>query len=87
MEKRGMNLREIVKQYLEANGFDGLYREGCGCRRDDLFPCDNPTAECQAGCYMTCAECDPDECDYPQWTKTKTFFCIGPDKPLRKEAT
>jgi hypothetical protein len=33
---------EIVKQYLEDNGYDGLYDpdnddEGCGCLNNDLF--------------------------------------------------
>jgi hypothetical protein len=32
---------KIVKAYLEANGYDGLYyiEDECGCYKDDLAPC------------------------------------------------
>lgn len=37
-----MTVREIVKEYLEKNGYDGLYNEdedGCGCELDDFMHC------------------------------------------------
>ena len=34
-----MTVEEIVKDYLGKNGYDGLCREGCGCRLDDFMPC------------------------------------------------
>ena len=36
-----MNIQDIVKKYLEENGYDGLYDPDnpCGCSKDDLFPC------------------------------------------------
>ncbi len=37
-----MDLREIVKAGLEANGYDCLCGEGCGCDIDDLMPCGEP---------------------------------------------
>lgn len=45
--------QEIIKIYLENNGFDGLYNSTaeCGCLLDDLMPCENPSPNCQAG-YM-----------------------------------
>jgi len=38
-----MNLKQIIKEYIEKNGFDGLLNqdEECGCLIDDLFPCTN----------------------------------------------
>lgn len=36
-----MNTKEIVKEYLKNNGYDGLINENgdCGCLIDDLVPC------------------------------------------------
>jgi len=38
-----MNVEQIVKQWLKDNGYDGLCEPiiSCGCRSDDLFPCDS----------------------------------------------
>ncbi len=44
-----MTVREIVKAYLEENGFDGLYWEDCGCFLDDLIPCGDRCDGCEAG--------------------------------------
>lgn len=63
-----MNVREIIAKYLKDNGFDGLYSPGeCGCKLDDLMPCDgigiscNPE-ECFPGflgpCPADCGEHD-----------------------------
>lgn len=42
-------VREIVKGYLEANGYDGLYHENdCGCDLDDLAPCCDDCLRCTA---------------------------------------
>jgi hypothetical protein len=35
-----MTVKEIVKEYLEKNGFDGLCSENCGCGIDNLMPCE-----------------------------------------------
>ena len=41
-----MNVKEIVKQYLQANEHDGLCNEDCGCGLDDFMPCgDNVCAD------------------------------------------
>ncbi len=34
-----MDVADIVKRFLDENGFDGLYTDECGCFKDDLFPC------------------------------------------------
>ena len=47
-----MIVKEIIKKYLEENGYDGLcnmFME-CGCYLDDLIPCSEIDAdECEAG--------------------------------------
>ena len=52
-----MNVREIVKEYLEKNGYDGLYSDECGCQSNDLMPCDAGNEKCIAGHKVPC---DPD---------------------------
>lgn len=45
-----MNCKEIVKKYLEENGFDGLFACGeCACTLEDLVPCCGTMADCQPG--------------------------------------
>ena len=46
-----MDVRSIVKDWLETHGYGGLYESDfeCGCELDDLMPCDNPLQECCAG--------------------------------------
>jgi len=43
-----MTVHEIVKEYLETNGFDGLCNDECGCSKNDLFPCDDACLGCIA---------------------------------------
>lgn len=44
-----MNCKEIVRGWLLANGYDGLYLGGeCGCAIDDLGPCDG-NFDCEPG--------------------------------------
>ena len=35
-------IREIAKQWLTQNGYEGLAGDDCGCEVDDLMPCDEP---------------------------------------------
>ncbi len=58
-----MELKDIVKKYLDDNGYDGLLSEDaeCACDKDDLFPCGEPSARCTAGYKITC---DCGEHDY-----------------------
>lgn len=45
-----VNCREIVKKYLEDNGYDGIYLDGsCSCDIEELMVCEDPTMDCMAG--------------------------------------
>lgn len=51
-----MNIKEIVADYLKANGYDGLhYEDDCSCDLDDLMPCQcaNETY-CKPGYKVVC---------------------------------
>ncbi len=52
-----MNVKEIVIEYLKSHGYDGLY-DGydCGCKVDDLMPCDSCPDLCEAG-YLRAPDC------------------------------
>jgi hypothetical protein len=67
-----MNAKEIIKKYLEENGYDGLYCSDmeCGCIKDDLFLCNSCPAECEAG-YLV---------DPPEEYKDEYDIWIGPKK-------
>ena len=41
-----ISAKQIVKTYLQAEGFDGLYTEDCGCGLGDLMPCGEFRTEC-----------------------------------------
>ena len=43
-------VKEILKDYLDKNGFDGLVGDDCGCCCNDLIPCDgDDIGYCEAG--------------------------------------
>ena len=57
-----MNAKQMIKEYLYNNGYDGLCSiEGeCGCKLDDLAPCYHLSIDdCQAGHLV---DCDPETC-------------------------
>jgi hypothetical protein len=43
-----MTVRDIVRDYLERHGFDGLAGDDCGCEITDLMPCGELCSECGA---------------------------------------
>ena len=58
-----MNTHDIVKRWLQANHFDGLSLDDCGCGLDDFAPCDSgPYPECQSARahVVQCGEHYPD---------------------------
>ena len=67
-----MKVIDIIKNYLESNGFDGLYLEDrCACKKDDLAPCGEMSEICRAG-YLQADHDDEFE------------FVIGASNPLVK---
>jgi len=45
-----MDCKGIIREYLENNGFDGLFFPGeCCCDLQDLIACNEYCAECQPG--------------------------------------
>ena len=52
-----MNVLQIVRWYLEKNGYDGLCDDdGCGCEIKDLAPCDRLGVYCKPGYKFYCVE-------------------------------
>jgi hypothetical protein len=50
-----MTGKEIIKEYLEKNGFDGLYIDDCGCDKSNLMPCESDGCmHCEAGYKHPC---------------------------------
>ena len=59
-----MTVKEIVKAYLEVNGYDGLYATGdCACKIDDLMACDESLDDCMAG-YLQKPCHENADCEY-----------------------
>lgn len=62
------SIREIVRYYLEMNGFDGLWcaeSEECACDLKNLFwKCDGEDSkECKAG-YIVYCDASACDCDF-----------------------
>ena len=79
-----MNVKEIVKKYLEDNGYDGLVGDECGCRLDELFICDS-LDDCVPGhkVIFGSLECDPANCEGEVDCRDlpgELRFCIRPGK-------
>lgn len=51
-----MTVKEIIKQYLEREKFDGLCAERCecACLVDDLAPCESMQETCAPGYRVEC---------------------------------
>jgi len=66
-----MTVKDIIMEYLNTHGYDGLYdgQGECVCCLEDLIPC---------SCSEYCLECQP---GYLQPGDEKFDFYIGPDKP------
>lgn len=53
-----VNIIKIVKEWLVANGYDGLAGDECGCMIDDLMPCEQICpAVCVPGKKAECKNC------------------------------
>jgi len=51
-----MKVKEIVRQFLVREGYDGLVNEDaeCACGPEDLMPCCEPGMWCEAGHEVRC---------------------------------
>lgn len=66
------DIQEIVRLWLEANGYGGLAGYECGCELANLFPCGQYGGDCEAGYKVACTpECHHDcgPCDWHIQTK------------------
>ncbi len=53
-------VKEIIRDYLNENEFDGLYQPGeCACEKSDLAPCGETPLDCMVGYKIPC-ECEWD---------------------------
>ena len=52
------DVSDIVKEYLDNNGYDGLYSPdgGCACLKEDLQPCGENFCDCVPGIKKTFSE-------------------------------
>lgn len=87
-----MTCKDIIRDYLIAHGFDGLFdTDGeCACLRDDLAPCDldNCFSHCEPGYQHFCAN----GCDYGAEDGGQTScefyeggWCMRPTKPVGRK--
>lgn len=65
MTKPNRSILDIVRRYLSAGGFDGLYSADgeCACDTDDLAPCGETPQDCRAGYKVPC----PSTCGAHDW--------------------
>lgn len=80
-----LSVKQIVAEYLENEGYDGLCTDGCGCGAGDLIPCLDGIERCRAAYRYDCDTCafpyDPDD----QWgcDKEEGGWCYRSDRPGR----
>ena len=75
-----MNVKEIVKKYLDENGFDGLYNDRCGCEKDDLMLCNENLEKCKPGYKRKFSEKCHESCKYGHGTYCEgqsNAYCMG----------
>jgi len=77
-----MNCKDMVKQYLIDNNYDGLFYPGeCACGLDDMFPCGEYMMDCEPGYKIPCpnkGDCYCEEYGEDGWH-------ISAEKPTEKE--
>jgi len=79
-----MTVKEIVAEWLKANGYGGLCNTDidCGCELADLMPCDSEGCDLCEPAYR----CDPDckNCDATEHCAIAfegAEFCMRTEKP------
>ena len=58
MDADMVDVKEIVKEYLIKNKFDGLWSDECACEISDLIPCEDSWgfSKCKPGYKFPCPE-------------------------------
>ncbi len=51
---KSKTVKDIIVEYLKANGFDGLCGDGCGCDIDHLAPCESDCTGCKPAYKTKC---------------------------------
>jgi hypothetical protein len=67
MSSESKEVGEIIKDWLRANDFDGLFNGWmeCACNLDDMYPCGEPQENCEAGWMTPCdGSCEFGNCDW-----------------------
>ncbi len=63
MTDKPPTVRDILRDWLKANGYDGLYHDvDCACLIDDLAPCGGDCMGCHVGYKHPCRPEDCQEC-------------------------
>lgn len=85
-DKKTIDLVVIVRNWLDLNGYDGLYspedsetwgwRGACCCKKEDLFGCGDPALTCRPGYLWTGDE----ENDY--FIRPMPSFCDCPSRVI-----
>ena len=52
------DVKQIITEWLQTNSYDGLCTDNCGCRVEDLMPCDSPQDRCVPGYLRRCEDGD-----------------------------
>jgi hypothetical protein len=78
-----MTVKEIIKEWLIAKGYDGLYHPGdCGCNLEDLMACSEDCADCEPA-YAHYAKEDSEHyvvlCGIKTIDEMEEGHCIGCD--------
>jgi hypothetical protein len=72
-----MTVIEIVKNYIEENGFDGLCNEDCGCMLGDIPLCGDPFYDCIPAYFHDSLDTCPNDCKMGCFNngETERVFC------------
>lgn len=96
-----MNVREIIKNYLQTHNYGGLVNQEvpCGCLVEDLAPCGEECIDlefCESGYVHNCDDCsfaekgkdgqlESNGCDVEDHPG-KGDFCVGTTKEITRDA-
>lgn len=76
-------IKEIVKEYLEKNGYDGLLNDDCACLLNDLYPC-GEIGNCQAG-YKGACTCG-EGCDWDVYSDKTAALAADAERAAAEKA-